>query len=321
MNSVNEVTAAMGLQFPSEAQMREQAQAARDEVMACIRSKWPEAEWGDLRNGNDVYSFLRAARQGRICASCLEGETPLCDGRRYVCDIFRDEFQGHPRYEVRFRPCPLNVAREAGKTTFDRLFEQSGLSEKQRGQTFQAYETSGLGSDIRKAKGIAMVTAEEGSWLILAGLRGTGKSHLAVAIMLEVMKRGKQALFRLTPEMLDGLRSGFREEKRTYEMQMQALKEVPCLVLDDVGKERYTDAGCDFLYQIIDARYREKRQTIITTNAASREELISWGRADILSPIISRMDEMGNWLCIEKAEDYRVRIGNEKNKIEKPVIR
>ena len=41
----------------------------------------------------------------------------------------------------------------------------------------------------------------------------------------------------------------------------------------------------------------------------SREQLISWGRADIFEPILSRVEELGVWFCIRDAEDYRVRLG------------
>ncbi|MBQ9527313.1 MAG: hypothetical protein IJR68_06855, partial [Fretibacterium sp.] len=70
-----------------------------------------------------------------------------------------------------------------------------------------------------------------------------------------------------------------------------------------------TDAARDFLYQIIDARYRERRQVIITTNAKSKEELAGWNDVSFLGPLISRMDEMGDWVFITDAEDYRARLG------------
>ena len=123
-------------------------------------------------------------------------------------------------------------------------------------------------------------------------------------------KKGQQAYFRLVSEMLDDLRHGY--DDRDHDAQMSFLKEVPCLILDDLGKERSTPAACDFLYQIIDARYRERRQVIVTTNARSKEELASWNDASFLAPLISRMDEMGDWVFIADAEDYRAKLGRER---------
>ena len=42
-----------------------------------------------------------------------------------------------------------------------------------------------MGRESVDAKARALLAATEGHWLVLAGNRGTGKSHLAVAIMLE----------------------------------------------------------------------------------------------------------------------------------------
>lgn len=63
-----------------------------------------------------------------------------------------------------------------------------------------------------------------------------GKTHLAIA--LETMRGGKQALFRTVPEMLDELRLSW--QKRDYFNVKQKFMDVPCLVLDDLGEN---DAG------------------------------------------------------------------------------
>ena len=153
----------------------------------------------------------------------------------------------------------------------------------------------------------AMGAANGGDWLTLGGVRGVGKSHLAAAIALHVMKQGQQAYFRLVSELLDDLREG--HERGDYAAQMKFLKTVPCLVLDDMGKEHSTGAADDYLYQIIDSRYREGLQIIVTTNARNKEELASWGEASYLAPLISRMEEMGDWVFITDAMDYRERLG------------
>ncbi len=82
--------------------------------------------------------------------------------------------------------------------------------------------------------------------------------------------------------------------------------------MDDLGKERSTEAGYDYLYHILDYRYRHELQTIITTNAMSRETLASWGNPDYLLPLLSRVDEMGGWVCIARGNDYRPKIAEEK---------
>ena len=298
----------MGFPFPTEEEMREREKAAKDEVMAYIRSRWPEDRQQDNIYLGNIFSQLQAVRQERVCASCLEGGQPLCDGKRWVKSLARKEYRGQPRYEDGLRPCPLSAAKEAAATPFDRLVRSSRLTEKQQAQTFDAFSLDGVSRDIRRAYFLAMGAVTDGSWLALCGQRGTGKSHLAAAIAIDVMrKRGQQAYFRLVSEMLDDLRRGY--DDGDHDVQMSFLKEVPCLVLDDLGKERGTDAARDFLYQIIDTRYREGRQVILTTNAKSKEELAGWNEVSFLAPLISRMDEMGDWVFITGAEDYREKKG------------
>ena len=310
MTNISSALGTMGFSIPTEAEIREREQAAKNEVLTYIRSMWPEDVVDEMAYTGDVYAQLQAVRQGRVCASCREGGEPLCDGKRPVSFLMRKEFCGQPRYKACYRPCPLRAAKEDGRTPFDRLFTHSRLSEKQRGQTFEAFDRDGVSRDVRRAYFMASGAVEDGSWLALCGMRGTGKSHLAAAIALETMRRGQQAYFRLVSEMLDDLRQGY--DDGDHDAQMQFLKEVPCLVLDDLGKERGTDAAKDFLYQIIDARYRERRQVIITSNARSKEELAGMKDVSFLAPLISRMDEMGDWVFIAGAEDYRARLGRNR---------
>lgn len=270
------------------------------EALSYVREKWPEAELEDLRcSAADV---LHVRRDERTCAECRSTET--CPIGRHPMVLSAEWIRGRRAYVARAGKCGAPSAQDDERgAAFERLLEESGLTERQRKQTFEAYITKGMGREIVGAKARALLAATEGHWLVLAGKRGTGKSHLAVAIMLEVMQRGEAALFRCVPEMLDELRSGHEDD--TYHAKMKRLKEVPCLVLDDLGKERNTPAGPEYLYQILDFRYRNEKQTIVTTNATTRNELADWSKEDYFVPLLSRLNEMGAWCAIEKAEDYR----------------
>lgn len=107
-------------------------------------------------------------------------------------------------------------------------------------------------------------------------------------------------------ELLDELRNAARYTD--YLDVINGFKRVPCLILDDLGKERVTDAGLDYLHQIVDYRYRYELQTVVTTNALTVEELSSWGNANFITPMVSRLLENGEWVTIRNAEDYRVKI-------------
>lgn len=186
------------------------------------------------------------------------------------------------------------------------LFANSGLTEFEQHMTFDNYEVSGGNS---KARLQAYRAASERSCLILAGSFGVGKTHLAVAIAQYAMEDGRQAFFRDVGSLLDELRQANFADTDSYRELMRAYKSVPCLVLDDMGKERVTDAGQDYLYQIVYDRDRHGLQTILTTNARSYDELCSWsgkdGGSNYVLPIVSRIRGRGAWVTIGNTGDYR----------------
>ena len=170
--------------------------------------------------------------------------------------------------------------------------KNSGLTEAQAHQTFENHEHINVSPEIVIAKAQAILTAKKNTSLILSGKAGAGKTHLAVATAIEVMRQGRQALFRNVPEMLDDLRERAKNHNDFY-YAMRRYKDVPCLVLDDLGKEKTTQAGLDYLYQIIDSRYRNGKQTIVTMNAQSIEGLKNRWNEDAIEPLISRLLENG----------------------------
>lgn len=87
---------------------------------------------------------------------------------------------------------------------------------------------------------------------------------------------------------------------------MRKYKDVSCLVLDDWGKERTTQAGLDYMFQLIDYRYRNGMQTIVTTNALNMRGLMNQWNADKIEPIVSRILENGEWVTMRNADNYRL---------------
>lgn len=100
---------------------------------------------------------------------------------------------------------------------------------------------------------------------------------------------------------------------------MMKYKSVPCLVLDDWGKETTSDARLSYLYQIINYRYERGLQTIVTTNASSAKGLKNKFNADKIDPLVSRLLGNGEWVNITDTEDYRLKPKTEAVQPELPV--
>jgi DNA replication protein DnaC len=103
--------------------------------------------------------------------------------------------------------------------------------------------------------------AEKGKvWLALCGVPGTGKSVAATWAVREVIRSGSTAAFRKTSEIakLSGFEAGAAE--------MEHLKSVDLLALDDFGTELLTDYARAQLFELLDARHEAYGRTILTSN-------------------------------------------------------
>ena len=104
----------------------------------------------------------------------------------------------------------------------------------------------------------------------MAGNKGTGKTHVAVAIYLEAAQKGIRVKFVSCPEMLAGLRRGL--DTGSFDNDLEDYQNVELLILDDLGTE-YTKArgrswGDEQLYRILNSRYMNGENTVITTNVS-----------------------------------------------------
>ena len=275
-----------------------------------LRAKFPDVDeqafytdyTGRVHTGIiEAFNIFMASEIENTCKNC-NGKCALGNPSSKPVALIKTNSRGYKYLSVGFT-CEFSCRFNPLSGQFGKMFRASGLNASHLAKTFENYQRNG--SDSVKAKSHAMKAAMNHTGLILAGMRGTGKTHLAIAIALDAMKHGKQAIFRLVNDLLEELRQAVRDDE--FSQVISRFKEVPVLILDDLGKERTTDAGLDYLYQIVDYRYRHNLQTIITTNASTIQELEKWGAPEYLTPMCSRILENGSWVAITKAEDWRVK--------------
>lgn len=142
----------------------------------------------------------------------------------------------------------------------------------------------------------ALGTVDE-RWLLLAGSIGWGKSHLAACIVNKRLERNEIAKFLDFPSVLQELRAGF--DDNSYGAILESYKSVPLLVLDDVGAEyQKANEGMSWsqeqLYLILNHRYANRMETIITTNVMPSK---------LDARIADRMQDVGTGLAKVLHED------------------
>jgi DNA replication protein DnaC len=106
---------------------------------------------------------------------------------------------------------------------------------------------------------------EEG--LLIVGEIGTGKTHLAVGVLKELVSRGVPCLFYDYRELLKQIQNSYNSTVQTTELDLlRPVFETDVLALDELGAVKPTEWVWDTVSLILNTRYNDKRTTIITTN-------------------------------------------------------
>ncbi len=214
---------------------------------------------------------------------------------------------GHPLFG-QLIPCECRV-REQDRRRHEELLRIGNLGAFED-KTFESFDP-GINRDVNDAFRSAVEYARDpkGSgtpWIFFHGRCGTGKTHLAAAIAnYYITHQGGRALFTIVPDLLDHLRATFNPATTdgvTYDQRFQDVREVPLLVLDDLGTENATPWAKEKLFQIFNHRYNEGLSTVVTSNHDF---------AQIDERIVSRLGDTR--LCYYRfidAPDYRSPAGS-----------
>jgi len=222
---------------------------------------------------------------------------PLCDDtgwkpiddqgvRRVVrCDCWRDRI-------VHDRLGDANIPKRYLHCTFD---------------NFTAYNES-LEQAVAKARHVAdSFPVSRG--LLFEGQPGVGKTHLAVAVLKQVIETaGVRGLFYDTRDLLRVIRSTYDASIRTTELEvLRPVMTADLLVLDDLGAEKTSEWVEETMNLIVNTRYNERRLTVFTSNYQDFPEELAEPNSLIFRighRMRSRLHEMCEFLQMDGA-DYR----------------
>lgn len=116
--------------------------------------------------------------------------------------------------------------------------------------------------------------------LMLVGSSGTGKTHLAAAVLNAIIEQAPEipVIGAAMGELLSKLKSTYgsysEDGKAVREDELIKLyADIPLLLIDDLGSEQMTEWAIDRIFAIVNKRYNENKPTIVTSNFADDYDL------------------------------------------------
>ncbi|RPJ71190.1 MAG: AAA family ATPase [Acidobacteria bacterium] len=228
---------------------------------------------------------------------------PICDGTRWKI-VERDGVRRAVRCECWRESSAERLLAEA---RIPRRYEHCDLD------SFVTYENERLLRVVARVRHFAEAFPVVDKGLFLIGPPGVGKSHLAVAVLKQVIStRGARGIFYDVRELLKVIRSTYDPVVKATEAEvLRPVIQADLLVLDDIGAEKTSEWVEETLNLLVTSRYNQRRLTIFTSNYEEKEDR---GDPDSLLSRVgfrmhSRLYEMCEFLEYDGA-DYRHRPPN-----------
>lgn len=192
---------------------------------------------------------------------------PRCD-----CEKARAYWQEHDRKEAERKAAEEEEKRrKAMQEKVTRLLGNSGIKRRFQQRTFPNFRCDT--PERRKNYQIAKEYADNfayhkarGDGLYIEGTNGTGKTHLAAAIALQLIHEGIPVICKTSSDLLMDIRRTFDGGSVNEAQVLDIYKRVDLLIIDDLGKEQCSDWSMSTLYSILNDRYEDMKPTIVTTN-------------------------------------------------------
>ncbi len=209
------------------------------------------------------------------------------------------------------------------KTRIDRYWSRAGVPARYESCRLENFKA--INERLQISKAVAQRFVEEfpvvDFGLLFMGPCGSGKTHLAVSVLRELITRKEaEGLFFDFRDLLKKIQNSYNPVSKSTESQiLEPVLDCQVLVLDDLGAERPTDWVKDTIAHIINSRYNRKLTTLITTNFDDRPKetkILSDGTrisADegsledrIGIRLHSRLYEMCKVIRVEGPGDFRI---------------
>ncbi|WP_416148965.1 IS21-like element helper ATPase IstB [Salipaludibacillus sp. HK11] len=145
--------------------------------------------------------------------------------------------------------------------------------------------------------------------IIFLGNSGTGKSHLATGIGIEMIQNGYKVKFITASELVEELLMA-KEEHKLNALEKKWLK-LDVIIIDELGYVPFSKVGSELLFQFFSSRY-ERGSVIITTNLEFSEWTSLFGDDKMTAALLDRLTHRSH-IHLLNGESYRFRQSMKQN--------
>lgn len=144
--------------------------------------------------------------------------------------------------------------------------------------------------------------------IVIAGPIGTCKTHLAIALGVEAVKKRMKVAFCKAAELVRELTEA-RDDRALGRLHRKYQK-IPLLIIDELGFVPFKREGGELLFNLLADRY-ERKSTFVTTNLSFGEWVQVFGDEKLTTALLDRLAHHAHILTT-KGKSYRT--GNRQTK-------
>jgi DNA replication protein DnaC len=143
-------------------------------------------------------------------------------------------------------------------------YRQSGVTDRHMACTFENYT---IKNESQK-RYVEELKTDFKSWFLIIGNTGTGKGHLTTAMIKDRIKNNKTAYRANIKKLIDKILACELSARYAF---TSFLESVDLLVIDELGRSTEKEYFEKTLYDILDARFNQFKQTVIISNQSVEE--------------------------------------------------
>lgn len=187
-------------------------------------------------------------------------------GYNYICP------ECHPEmYEIKTKWYAGLMESKSPQKKINLALKNAMLAPRFKEKTFEKYFINSKENQLHQKEALRVsetfASDFRGMGLLFLGNSGTGKNHLAAAIINKIIRDGKTALMLKAIKLFRAVKESWDKKATTSESQIIDSCVAPdLLVIDEVGVQVGSDTEMRIISEIIDDRYENYKPSILIGN-------------------------------------------------------